>query len=88
MVPANVSGPMYVFITNDQPPSRTAIKLPSNMNETTNSSLVVAGPALLFVNQPDFIGSLIRPGLNATGVMATGNHTTAMSTLPMTGMRV
>jgi hypothetical protein len=72
VVPANVTGPMYVFITDDQ----TVMKSPSNMNGTTNSSTVVAGPALLFVDQPDFIGKQIRPGLNATGAI-TGNHTIA-----------
>lgn len=85
MVPANVTGPMYVFITDDQ----TVMKSPSNMNGTTNSSTVVAGPALLFVDQPDFIGKQIRPGLNATGA-TTGDPTMAptipSTTSPVTGM--
>lgn len=93
MVPASVTGPMYVFITKDN--ARMATKGPSNMNGTINSSLVVAGPALLFVNQPDFIGSLIRPGFNVTGATS-GNHTAAVSTSPfivsktspMTGMQI
>lgn len=70
MVPANVTGPMYVFITDDQ----KAMKSSSKGNATMNST-VVAGPALLFVNQPDLIGNLIRPGLNTTGTTG-GNHTT------------
>ncbi|KAF8556268.1 hypothetical protein OG21DRAFT_1602363 [Imleria badia] len=78
MVPANVTGPMYVFITDDQ----TAVNSLSNMNGTTDSTMVVAGPALLFVNQPDLIGSLIRPGSNATGGTA-GNHTKASTILPI-----
>ncbi|KAN0097813.1 Ferritin-like domain containing protein [Tylopilus felleus] len=51
-----------------------AMKSSSKGNATMNST-VVAGPALLFVNQPDLIGNLIRPGLNTTGTTG-GNHTT------------
>lgn len=83
MVPANVTGPIYVFIT---------VNSPSNTNGATSSTMVVAGPALLFVNQPDLIGSQIRPGSNVTGATA-GSHTTTMppivsTTSPVTGMRL
>ncbi|KAH0839587.1 Alpha/Beta hydrolase protein [Lanmaoa asiatica] len=44
MVPANVIGPMYVFITNDH----MAMESPSNMNGTMNSSTVIAGPRATF----------------------------------------
>lgn len=66
MVPANVTGPMYVFITNDQ--AQATIKSAFNLHKTKSPSLLVAGPALLFVNQPDGIGSLLQPSLNSTGV--------------------
>ena len=86
MIPAKVTGPMYVIITDDQ----TVMNSPSNM--TTNSSTVVAGPALLFVDQPDLIAQQIRPSPDATTGATTENHTIASTapstTSPVTGMRM
>ncbi|KAF8845586.1 hypothetical protein BDN67DRAFT_1064880 [Paxillus ammoniavirescens] len=82
-VPANISGPMYVFITEDQttPGRRYTDK---TMKERSPTSNVVAGPALVFIdNEPDLIGNLIRPGLNGTsgnGTLATAEPATASMT--------
>jgi hypothetical protein len=82
-VPANISGPVYVFITEDQttPGKRY---MDTTMKEGSPMSNVVAGPALLFIdNEPDLIGNLIRPGFNGTsenGTLATAEPATASMT--------
>ncbi|KAH7888097.1 ferritin-like domain-containing protein, partial [Phlebopus sp. FC_14] len=70
-VPANITGPMFVFITNNE----QAMMAESNVT----SKAVVAGPALVFIdNMPDGIGGLVRPGPN--GVI--GNATTSSTVQP------
>ncbi|KAF9224359.1 hypothetical protein BS17DRAFT_779678 [Gyrodon lividus] len=81
-VPANISGPMYVFITDDE--KATAKRyMDGTMKAVPYTSHVVAGPALLFIdNAPDLIGNLIRPGLNGTsgnGTLVTVQPATATS---------
>ncbi|KIL00467.1 hypothetical protein PAXRUDRAFT_129795 [Paxillus rubicundulus Ve08.2h10] len=87
-VPANISGPMYVFVTADQTTPEKRY-MHTTMKERSYMSNVVAGPALLFIdNEPDLIGNLIRPGLNDTngnGTLATAEPATAsMSFAPPT----
>lgn len=68
-VPANMTGPLYVFVTNTSQP------LANNIRDAATGT-IVAGPAMIFVdNQKDALAMAARPGVNST-VTANGTSTT------------
>ncbi|OAX40139.1 hypothetical protein K503DRAFT_738115 [Rhizopogon vinicolor AM-OR11-026] len=71
-VPQNVTGPLYVFVTNSSQP------LANNIRDAATGT-IVAGPTLIFIDyQQDALAMAARPGLNST-VTTNGTSTTTAS---------
>jgi hypothetical protein len=72
-VPPNITGPMYVFVTNSSQPLANSIR-------DAATGTIVAGPAMIFIdNQQDALAMAARPGLNST-TTTNGSTTTSGST--------
>ncbi|KAG2119164.1 ferritin-like domain-containing protein [Suillus discolor] len=79
-VPANVTGPLLVFVTNSSQP------LANNIRDAATST-IVAGPTLIFIdNQQDALAIAARPGLNSTVAHPITSSTTITLT-PVTSSR-
>ncbi|KAG1902894.1 ferritin-like domain-containing protein [Suillus fuscotomentosus] len=78
-VPANVTGPLLVFVTNSSQP------LANNIRDAATST-IVAGPTLIFIdNQQDALAIAARPGLNSTvAPSGTSNPITSSTTITLT----
>lgn len=78
-VPANVTGPLLVFVTNSSQP------LANNIRDAATST-IVAGPTLIFIdNQQDALAIAARPGLNSTvAPTSTSNPITSSTTITLT----
>ncbi|KAG0698856.1 ferritin-like domain-containing protein [Suillus ampliporus] len=75
-VPPNITGPMYVFVTNGSQPLVNSIR--------TNGT-IVAGPTMLFIdNKQDALGIAARPGLNSTVANNGSSHATMSFARPTT----
>lgn len=77
-VPANVTGPMLVFVTNSSQP------LANNIRDAAIGT-IVAGPTMIFIdNQQDALAIAARPGLNSTVTTSSTSHATTSFAAPTT----
>jgi hypothetical protein len=77
-VPPNITGPMYVFVTNSSQP------LANNIRDAATGT-IVAGPAMIFIdNQQDALAMAARPGLNSTATTDGSATTTGSFAAPTT----
>ncbi|KAJ8587645.1 hypothetical protein M405DRAFT_794013 [Rhizopogon salebrosus TDB-379] len=77
-VPPNITGPMYVFVTNSSQP------LANNIRDAATGT-IVAGPAMIFIdNQQDALAMAARPGLNSTATTNGSTTTTGSFAAPTT----
>jgi len=74
VIPANIDGPVYIYITN------SAKELPVNPQQQC-TDCIAAGPALIFVDtQPQALGNLVRTSGAAGKAIAAGAPATGSTT--------
>ena len=57
----SINGPVAVFLTNDTQPLAADVT-------TQAAGVIVAGPAIAFIDAPDALGALVRPGPNGVQI--------------------